>query len=916
MSSNESAIHCSVISNKEIIKKFRTDINNGLNKEEIVKRQEEYGKNILAGKKKIRIWSIILNQFKSPLIYILIVAAIISGVAGEIKDTVFIFIVILLNTVLGTQQEWSAERSAISLLDYLKAYASVIRNGKKATINVEELVPGDIVMLKSGDKVPADLRLIKVKNLTIDEAILTGESIPNTKNSMEMTDASTISDCSNIAFTGTQVMTGRATGVVIATGSETEIGKIAETVYTAKDVKPPLIQRMDRFAKQIGLIVLGVSIIMGVIALTQSYSYIEVFLLAAALSVSAIPEGLPIAVTVALSISTNRMAKRNVIVRKLAAVESLGSCTLIASDKTGTLTLNKQTARIIAFEPEKRVNVTGEGYDDRGEIRLGNESEPGNGERQILTEIGKVITIDNEAELDKKENEWVYSGSSIEIAMLSLAYKVGLDPSKIRRKIKIEGEIPFESEKRFSAKFYRDNDTIQIAAKGAPEVIVQMCDKVSTIEGMEKINTKKVKKKAFDLAADGYRVIAVAGGRIKNKDEIDLLEKEGLRDLAFLGLIGFMDPLRADTKESVEKAYKAGVKVVMVTGDNPETAFTIAKELKITDSKEEVVTGAELGGDDAGFEETEDKKFIEKVRASRVFARVSPMKKLNIVEALKKIGNFVAVTGDGVNDAPALKRADIGVAMGSGTDVAKDTASIIVTDDSFSSIVTGIEEGRFAYDNIRKVTYLLISTGLAEVILFIFVLAMQLPMALLPVHLLWLNLVTNGIQDVALAFEKGEPGAMARPPRKPTEGIFNKLMIQETLVSGMSIGTITSIVWIILLRNGMELVNARNILLLLMVLLQNFHVFNCRSERISVFKNPIRRNYILIFGVLAAQGIHIGSMYIPFMQNLLNIEPVTFIYWIVLFAIASAIILIMEIFKIVKRKIGNRNDRSRFNDRG
>jgi magnesium-transporting ATPase (P-type) len=375
----------------------------------------------------------------------------------------------------------------------------------------------------------------------------------------------------------------------------------------------------------------------------------------------------------------------------------------------------------------------------------------------------------------------------------------------------------------------------------------------------------------------------------------------------FLALVGFIDPIRSDAAEAISKSKEAGVKVVMITGDNPHTALTIARELNITDKNEEVITGSELGEENGDGEENKE-EFENWARSKKVFARIAPIQKLKLVEAFKRIGNFVAVTGDGVNDTPALKRANIGVAMGSGTDVTKDTASIILTDDSFSSIVAGIEEGRFAYENIRKVTYLLISTGAAEVILFIVALLAGLPLALVAVQLLWLNMVTNGIQDVALAFEKGEPGAMKRKPRDPSEGIFNGQMLQQVLISGALMGGIALGVWYYLINSGREIGEARNLVLLLLVLLQNFHVFNCRSETTSAFRIPINRNYILIGGVIAAQGIHIGSMYIPFMQDLLGISPVSIKEWGILAGMALTILIVMEVFKLIKRKFALRKN--------
>jgi len=874
----------------------------GLSQGEAEKKLEKQGKNELPGKKRARLWKVILDQLKDPLIYILIAAGIVSSIVGEIKDSVFILFIILLNTSLGTYQEWRAEKSAESLQGYLKIFTIVIRDGNEKRINAEELVTGDIILLRSGDKVPADLRLLKTKNLSIDESILTGESVAVDKTNRKEKEDKSASECENLAFAGTRVTSGRATGMVVKTGLDTEIGKIAKEVQSEEEVKPPLLIRMDKFSKQIGLIVLGGVVILAVIAISQGFEYLEVFLLAVALAVSAIPAGLPVAVTVALSISSNRMASRNVIIRKLAAVESLGSCTLIASDKTGTLTVNRQTVKKLIIQPDKNLKVSGEGYNDEGEVlQEDEEKQISEKEFEYLKKMAKTAAIDNEAMLKKQKDDWKYEGNPIDIALLALIYKLGLDPIKIREELEVLGEIPFESENKFSAKFYRKQSSYRTAAKGAPEVIIPICKKMNKSGRFVDIDRKNIRKKANDLASDGYRVIAVAEGKAKKRKDYDDLSRKDLPPLNLMALVGFIDPIRSEAKDAIDKSKKAGVRVVMITGDNPETAFTIARELDIAGEKEEVITGSDIGEETDDEEKKED--FENKARSKKVFARIAPIQKLKLVEAFRRMGNFVAVTGDGVNDAPALKKANIGVAMGSGTDVTKDTASIIITDDSFSSIVAGIEEGRFAYDNIRKVTYLLISTGAAEVILFIAALLAGLPLALVAIQLLWLNLVTNGLQDVALAFEKGEPGAMKRRPRDPSEGIFNGQMLQQVLISGAVIGGITIGVWYYLINNGWEVGEARNLLLLLMVLLQNFHVFNCRSETASAFRIPISRNYLLIGGVIAAQGIHIGSMYIPFMQDLLGISPVSLKEWSILLGIAFIIVVVMEVFKLIKRNI-------------
>ncbi len=870
----------------------------GLSGEKAAQRLEKYGPNKLPGKKLVSLWSIIFSQIKNPLIFILIAAAVISIVIGEIDDAAFIIFVILLNTGLGASQEWKAEKSAQLLEAYLQKQVRVRRDGQEKNIEAQDLVPGDIVFIESGDHVPADIRLVKVSSLKLDEALLTGESVSVTKDTGAMEEDCPPSECRNIAFAGSTVNSGRALGIVVKTGMDTEIGKIAKAVYGTEEVKPPLLVRMDRFARQVGYIVLGVAVLVAVVARAQGFEYIDVFLIAVALAVAAIPEGLPIALTVALSISTNRMAKRKVIVRKLAAVESLGSCTLIASDKTGTLTLNKQTVRAVLTGEGKRFEVTGEGYAGEGDIK----GEEGRKESKVIYDIAQACILDNEASLEQKEGEWEHRGDPVEIALLAFSYKAGLSPAEVRRKAEIIGEIPFESENKFSAKFFKKDGRINVAVKGAAEVVVPLCKKTKTEGGSTGIDPEAIEQQVRSLSSEGYRVIAVAEGFPQEMISAENLGKDDLPPLEFLGLIGFLDPLRPDVKEAVKKSQEAGIKVIMITGDHPQTAFSIAKKLDIAKDMGQVLTGNDIGG--MSKEEEFYPEAAEKLKGATVFARVSPLQKLKIVEVFKEEGNSVAVTGDGVNDAPALKAANIGVAMGSGTDITKDTASIIVTDDSFSSIVAGVEEGRFAYDNVRKVTYLLISTGTALVVLFITALLAGLPIALLAVQLLWLNLVTNGIQDVALAFEGGEPGAMRRKPRDPKEGIFNRLMVEQTLVSGLVMAAVSIVLWFYLIGTGWEVAQARNLLLLQVVLMQNFHVFNCRSERESAFNVPISRNYILIFGVIAAQGIHIASLYLPFMQGLLRTQPVSIAQWGALFGLASIILAAMEIYKLVKRKTG------------
>ncbi len=868
----------------------------GLTDAEAARRREIFGENALPQKRPPTVFEVFLRQFMSPLIYVLLAAGIISILFADFTDAVFIFIVILINAVIGTFQEVKAERSATALQQMLRIYARVKRGGRDATVPAEDLVPGDRVSLESGDRVPADIRILTARSLTVDESLLTGESHAVRKNPDPVNAALPPGDRLGMLYAGSTVMTGRSMGVVAATGQHTEIGQIAETVTASETGKPPLVLRMEDFSRKISIAVLAATGLLAIIVLGQGVPPLEVFFLAVALAVSAIPEGLPVALTVALSIATSRMAGRNVIVRYLAAVESLGSCTLIASDKTGTLTVNQQTARLVVLPTGEEISITGAGYAGEGEVLDTHGAPVAGAARSRLERLARAATITNEAALEQTDGgDWTHRGDAIDVAFLALTYKLGLDPADIRESAPPIAEIPFESERRYAAVWYPEGEEAMVAVKGAVETVIPFCRAMGAGEnGSVPLDPDRVQEDLDSLTSRGYRVLAVARGRAEGSVSA---ENPELPPLELLGLVGFIDPIRPDVPDAIRRCRAAGVDVVMVTGDHPATALAIARELDIAASPDEVITGAELGdGEIATFSE-----FVDRVQGARVFARVTPLQKLRIVEAYRESGAFVAVTGDGVNDAPALRSANIGVAMGSGTDVAKDTASLIVTDDDFASIVAGIEEGRYAYDNVRKVVYLLVSTGFAEVLLFLIALIIGLPLPLLAVQLLWLNLVTNGIQGVALAFEGGEPGVMNRPPRRPEEGIFNRLMIEETLISGAAIALVALGAWYWLLANGWDEFAARNLVVLLMVLLENFHVFNCRSEFLSAFRVPISRNYFLIAGVIAAQGIHIAALYIPILRDVLQLQPVSLVEWLSLLALASSVVVVMEVFKAIRK---------------
>lgn len=884
----------------EVIKELNTDFK-GLSEEEASQRLSKWGKNKLPSGKKITLGAIILHQLLNPLIFILLAASIASILIGEAEDAFFILLVIIINSTLGTYQEYNAEKSAESLQQLMKIKARVTREGKTYETDAENLVPGDKVELESGQKVPADIRLIEVQNLAVDESFLTGESMASVKNSTILTPETAIPDQKNMVFAGSTVLTGRGTGFVVQTGLKTQVGKIARDVSSSQSAQSPLLIRMNRFIRQISIFIISISLVIGLYLWWQGMELTSIFFFVVAMAVSAIPEGLPIALTVALSIAAKRMAKRNVIVRKLTAVESLGSCTVIASDKTGTLTVNEQTARLIILPDGKKFEVSGEGYNGLGHVFWGEEKITLFPEsNDALADLIRIAVMANEADLNNQHDKWIYHGDSIDVALLALSYKLGIIPENFRSNTPILDDIPYESENKYAGCIIQTEKSPQILIKGAVETILQYCSSIKTQENETNIDKEKIINQTNELANQGYRILAFAWGDWPDFKKKSSYSPSEFPPLCLAGLVAFIDPLRNEAKESIKTCNKAGIRVIMITGDHPATALTIAKELGIANEQHQAVTGVML----EQLGQPGNPSFDEAVLRSSVFARVTPVQKLQIVDVLINNGEFVAVTGDGVNDAPALKRANIGVAMGSGTDVAKETGEMIVVDDNFSSIVAGVEEGRYAYDNVRKVIYLLIATGAAEVLMFIAAILSGLPLPLLPVQLLWLNLVTNGIQDVALAFEKGEPGTLLKKPRKPSEKIFNPLMIKQTTISSMIIGGIVFGLWYWLIEHmKMNEYHARDMVLLLMVFMQNFHVFNCRSETTSTFRIPLKRNWFLVGGVIIAQGLHIISMHIPFMQHILKIEPITLNEWGSILLLAIPILIGMELFKWSYRKL-------------
>lgn len=862
------------LNKEELYERLKTK-DKGLSSNEAKKRLEKNGFNELPKQKKDSIFKIVFSEITEPITLLLIVAVIASFMVGEVTDAVAIIFIILVDLVIGVYEENKANKTAMALSNLVKVYAKVIRDGKELVIPSTELVDGDIVLLESGDKIPADIRIISSSNLMVDESTLTGESAEIEKENKIINKTVSIHDQTNMLFASCNVVKGRCMGIVVATALSTEIGKIADKINKTVEEKSPLTIRVEKFSKQISLLIIIVSIFITFLLIYKQVPYNEVFLSVIALSVSAMPEGLPLALTMALTIASNKMAKKGVIAKKLYSIESLGSCTVIASDKTGTLTVNEQTAKKILLPNMNEYNISGVGYETKGTVTGKNLNK--------AKEISYLGVINNEAKLINNK----YVGDSIDIAFQVLGTKMKVDTLDA----KVISIIPYESVNKYSAVFYEKNNKYYCTVKGSVEEVLSFCNE---IDGLKEFNKDKIYLQNEDLAGGGYRVIALASGEVEKKDNYST---EDIKNLVFKGLVGFIDPIRKEVIKSISQCREAGIKVLMITGDHPLTAFAIGKELKLVTKYDQVTTGKEVDEYfNKGFE-----KFDEFVKSHQIFSRVTPLQKLEIVESLKRQGEFVAVTGDGVNDAPALRSANIGVAMGSGTDVAKETANMIVIDDNFTSIVESVREGRIAYSNIRKIIYFLISCGLAEILFFLLALLFDMPSPLVAIQLLWLNVVTDGIQDLSLSFERGEENIMKEKPRSPKESLFDKELFSEILVSGVFMGLLVFGFFYYLMKVvGMPLNVSRGYVMALMVLLQNTHVFNCRSEKNSCFSSSIPVNKIVYLGVIGSILLEIIVMEFDFLAKYLQTVSIPLINLFYIFLISTSIIFLMETYKKIR----------------
>ena len=868
--------------------------NAGLSEEEARLRLESHGPNELGEVRGPGLAWLLLHQFRSPLITILLVAAAVTLALDEYIDAAVIAAVLVLNAALGFSQELKAERSMEALRRLARARARVLRSGREREIDARQLVPGDLVLVETGAKVPADCRILHAVALEVDESLLTGESTTVAKSADPVPEDAALGDRTSMLFTGTIVARGHCRAVVVQTGARTELGRIAESVQEIGEKETPLQRQMARFAHVVGVAILGASALGLAVGVLLGEDPHELFLAVVALAVAAIPEGLPVVLTLVLAISVRRMAARNAIIRRLPAVETLGSCTVIGSDKTGTLTQNRMTVqRIVAGETA--YVVTGGGYRAGGAVRTeGSDGTIDDGleEGSPLWWALVVGALCNDASAVPAGEEFDVRGDPTEIALLVAAAKAGIFKDELEERYVRIAEIPFDSDTRMAVTFNEVGLGTTALVKGAPEEVLRLCVDAAGAE----LDRDAALAEAERMAAEGLRVLALARREVSGPSGAHALAAAGVHGgLTFVGLQAMIDPPRDEVVVAVRECQDAGIRVVMITGDHVRTASAIAEEVGIV-GEGGALTGVELDA-------LSDVELADAVTRTSVFARVSPEHKLRIVTALQASGETVAVTGDGVNDAPALKAAEIGAAKGrTGTDVAKESAEMIVTDDNFASIVAAVREGRVAFDNVRKTTFFLISSGAAAIIAVLASIFLRFPLPFLPTQLLWLNLVTNGVQDVALAFEPGEKDVLRRPPRPRDEGVISRVLWARTAIAGMVMATGTLALFLQEWYLTDDLEHARTVALTTMVLFQAFHVGNCRSEHGSVFSKSPVSNRFLFGGTAAALALHVAALHLPATQYLLRVEPLAPAIWLEMIVVASTIVIAVEGHKLLVRR--------------
>lgn len=867
----------------DIYESLKTD-EHGLSDEEVKERLQQYGLNAIKGKEGTSLWAILARQFTDPLVLILIVAALVTVFIADYVDTIAIFTVVILNAIIGFVQEYKADKAMKALKKMGVSTAIAVRGGKEVRVESERLVPGDIVVLTAGNKVPADVRVFEARELQVDESMLTGESTPVSKKPTALCEENmSIAEQADMAFMGTVATNGSGKGVIIATGSDTELGSISHQVEHTEKETAPLQRRLKIFTRIIGAVAVTLAITVVVIGVVAGRDLVEMILFGISTTVAVIPEGLPIVITVTMAIGLQRMAQRNAIVRKLVAVETLGSCNYICSDKTGTITENRMSV-LKAFTRGKQFRFEGTGYEPRGEILHNGKRTEHDRDLEDLLLTGVLC---NESSLYREDGEWKIEGDPTEGALLVAAARFGIDLEEAAYKYEFVDEIPFSSERKYMASLYKKDDECTLFVKGAPERMLAFAGNVEI---------SALHKQADELLEEGLRVLGFGRKKVpRNCRDIDL-EKEAESDLEFLGFQGIIDPPRQSAIEAIEGAHQAGIKVVMITGDHKVTAASIARRIGILQPDDLVVTGREI--DDKGEDFLKDN-----AHKIHVYARVSPHHKLAIVDALQKLGDTVAVTGDGVNDAPALKKANIGVAMGkAGTDVAREAADMVLRDDNFASIFEAVKVGRVIFDNIRKVSLFLLtsSTGISLAVISSLFLGLQLPF--LAIQVLWINLVTNGLQDVALAFEPAEGEVDKRPPRRPKENVFTLAVAVRMAALGFVMAVAALLVFGYTLNSTQELSYARSAAVNTVVMFQFMNAWNSRSLQRSVFRTRFFSNRFLLISLGLSILAQLAALYWGPLQSLLETEPLDGSTWLLTILAGATALVVAELDKLIRGK--------------
>ncbi len=884
----------------EVLSRLGSDPKVGLSEDEAQRRLAECGLNELAEKKRVSTWQLFLEQFKNFLIIILLVSVALSAVLGEVADAIVIFVIVLFAAGLGFYQEYRAERAMEALRKMAAPLARVVRDGQEKEVPACEIVPGDIVVLSTGDKVPADTRLIEAVNLKTDEAPLTGESTPVEKTVEPIRGEVSLGDRVNMAFMGTVVVYGRGRGVVTATGMRTEFGKIAALLQEVEKERTPLQVNLDRLGKYIGAAALVLCFALAGIGVMRGHEILEMVIWGVSLAVAAVPEALPAVVTISLALGVQRMVKRHALIRKLPAVETLGCTTFICSDKTGTLTQNQMTVKRILVD-DKVIEISGSGYQPEGgfyydDMPVNVRDEPG------LKMLLEAVALCNDASLVCIDGNWQVRGDPTEGALLAAAAKAGLERDELCRRAPRVREIPFSSETKMMTTIHTRSDGGLIAySKGSPEVILGVCKYVfrggQTVD-LDAEGRERVLKSAQRMAESALRVLGIAY-KLLSGEALETVNNE----MVFLGLVGMIDPPRDEAKNAVKLCDQAGIKSVMITGDHKLTAMAIARELGILED------GISLSGEE--LDALSDEEFERLVEKVEVYARVSPAHKLRVVDALAKKGHVVAMTGDGVNDAPALKKADIGVAMGiTGTDVSKEAADMVLTDDNFASIVAAVEEGRGIFDNIKKYLMYLLSSNVGEILLMAAAILVGpligLPLGAIPliaIQILFVNLVTDGLPAIALSVDPAAPDIMQRKPRPRGQGIFTMPVVVLIAVGGIWSCLVNLGIFKWALDVGKSMVEAQCLCFLTLIMIQFFKAYNFRSERHSVFKIGIFKNKWLNLAVGSQVLLMLIIIYVPFYQNVFHTYPLVGLDWTLSILLSLSVFPVLELSKLVLRRL-------------